>query len=83
VQLYGPHLKELKALGEYIASKHFREPPVFIVFSGISVVASVARAVGDMRQSGSPPGGGLSHAAMTCHHIEDEDDWLSPCDVSF
>jgi len=46
MQLYGSGVNESKAMGECIAPKRFREPPVFIVFSGINVVANPARAAG-------------------------------------
>jgi hypothetical protein len=34
-------------MGEYVAMTHYREPPVFIFFSGINVEANVARAAED------------------------------------
>jgi len=48
VQLYGPGVNEPKAMGEYIALRRFREPPVLLFLGGTSDEANVARAAGDV-----------------------------------
>ena len=74
VQLYGPGMNEAKAMGECIALRRFREPPVLTVFSGIGVLANVARAAGRGPKR-LPSRRWEEYASSTRQSFEDDDEY--------
>jgi len=75
MQLYEPGVNDSKALGEYIASRRFRQPLAFILFGGISVEVNIAWAAGHVPKRLPLQAMGDRRAMTRTGFYEQEDDW--------